>query len=312
MKIVRMAAPLSLLVFLAACGGGDKGGAATAGDAGKGAVQIDGSSTVYPVTEAVAEQFRSDSGKDVRVTVGVSGTGGGFKRFCAGETDISDASRPIDEKESALCKQNGVESIELPIGYDGIAVVVNPANRSLDCVTTAELKKVWEPDSKVHRWSDVRAGLPAYDIKLYAPSTAHGTFDYFTEAINGKAKASRADYNAADDYNVLVQGVAGDQNGLGYFGFAYYAQNKDKLKLVGVNSGSGCIKPEPKTIGDGTYKPLSRPIFIYVKKAALAKPEVASFVRYYMRNANILVPQVGYVPLGEAKYDANLQLIAGK
>ncbi len=311
MKIVRMAAQLSLLGVLAACGGDKAGDAAGKTDAGKGAVQIDGSSTVYPVTEAVAEQFRSDSGKDVRVTVGVSGTGGGFKRFCAGETDISDASRPIDEKETALCKQNGVEAIEMPIGYDGIAVVVNPASK-LECVTTAELKKIWEPDSKVKKWSDVRAGLPAQDIKLYAPSTAHGTFDYFTEVINGKTKASRADYNAADDYNVLVQGVSGDQNGLAYFGYAYYAQNKDKLKLLGVNSGTGCLKPEPKTIGDGTYKPLSRPIFIYVKKASLAKPEVGSFVRYYMNNAKSLVPQVGYVPLADDKYQANLALAAGK
>ncbi len=298
---------LSLLfgvtAVVAACGGGRPDSRLS------GSISVDGSSTVYPITEAMAEEFGIAHDGAVRVTVGLSGTGGGFKRFCAGETDISNGSRTIKESEQQLCAQNNVEYIEIPVAYDGLSVAVNPQNNFVQCLTVAELKKMWEPGSTVRRWSDVRAGFPNTEIKLYGPGTSSGTFDYFTEEIVGEAGASRADYTASEDDNVLVQGVNGGANALGYFGFAYYQENTDKLKLVAVDAGEGCIAPSAETIKNGTYKPLSRPLFIYVSRSALQRPEVRAFVQFYLNNAIELVPQVGYVPLDSARYQEQLSKI---
>jgi phosphate transport system substrate-binding protein len=272
----------------------------------KGTVRVDGSSTVYPITEAVAEEFGAVQPR-VRVTVGISGTGGGFKRFCVGETDINDASRPIKGKEIDKAKENGVEFIELPIAFDGISVVVSPKNDFVDHLTTEELKKIWQPGSTVQSWADVRPGWPDKPINLYGPGTDSGTFDYFTEAINGKSQACRADFTASEDDNVLVQGVSGDEGSLGFFGFAYYVENTERLKLVPIDGGAGPIAPSPTTINDGTYAPLSRPVFIYVSKAAVERPEVQAFVDFYLENAATLSAEVGYVGLSEELYE-----IAGK
>jgi phosphate transport system substrate-binding protein len=257
-------------------------------------VRVDGSSTVFPITEAVAEEFAKVR-KDVRVTVGISGTGGGFKRFAAGELDVADASRPIKQKEIDACLAGGVAFIELPVAYDGLSIVVNPKNTWVDHLTVAELKRIWEPGSQVTKWSDVRAGWPDRAIKLYGPGADSGTFDYFTEAIVGTARASRSDYQASEDDNTLVMGVAGDQDGLGYFGFAYFEENAERLELVPVDGGSGPVLPSIETIKTGTYAPLSRPLFIYVRKSA--RPEVKEFVQFYLDNAPELAGEVGYVPL---------------
>jgi len=273
-----------------------------------GAIQIDGSSTVFPVSEAVGEEFQKVN-PEVRVTVGVSGTGGGFKRFTVGETDISDASRPIKDSEAAAAKEKGIEYIELPVAYDGLSVIVNKDNDWVDKLTVEELKKIWEPDSKITKWNQIRPNWPDKEIKLYGPGTDSGTFDYFTEEINGKAQASRSDYNASEDDNVLVQGMEGDRYSLGYFGYAYYVENKDKLKVVPIDAGKGAIAPSEQTINDGTYSPLSRPIFIYVNKTALKRPEVYEFVKYYVTEAPKLVPEVGYVALPEKMYKDGLSLV---
>ena len=273
-----------------------------------GAVRIDGSSTVFPVTEAVAEEFQIEN-RGVRVTVGISGTGGGFKKFCAGETDISDASRPIKKSELELCRSNGVEPVQVTVAYDGLAVLVNPRNDFVACMTVAELKRIWEPGSSVTKWSDVQPGWPAEEIKLYGPGTDSGTFDYFTGAIVGEEDASRPDFTASEDDNVLVQGIAGDHYALGYFGYAYYAENTDKLKLVAIDDGAGCVAPSPETVQNGQYEPLSRPLFIYLKRSALERPEVSAFVKYYLHNASLLVPQVGYVALDESAYSATLSAL---
>jgi phosphate transport system substrate-binding protein len=268
----------------------------------QGAVRIDGSSTVYPITEAVAEEFQRTE-PDVQITVGIAGTGGGFKRFGAGETDISNASRPIDPTEAELAATNGIGFIELPVAFDGLSVLVNPANDFVTSLTVEELKRLWEPESKVRRWSDVRSGWPSRDIHFYGAGTDSGTFDYFTEAINGRAKAMRSDFNASEDDNVLVQGIAGDHDALGFFGYAYYAENKARLKLVAVDAGHGPVQPSPETIRDGTYQPLSRPVFIYVSAKAAERPEVAAFVRFYLDQATTLVTEVGYIPLPDAIYE---------
>lgn len=268
-------------------------------------IKIDGSSTVYPITEAVAEEFQRSKG--VKVTVGESGTGGGFKKFCRGETDISDASRPISQKEIDACKEGGVQFIELPIAYDALTVVVNSKNDWVKQITVAELKKIWEPGSKVKNWKEVNPTYPDKAINLYGPGTASGTFDYFTEAVNGKAKASRTDYTPSEDDNVLVQGVAGNVGGMAYFGMAYYQENTDKLKAVPVIAKEGAkpVLPSEATVMDGTYQPLSRPLFIYVNATAAAfKPEVKAFVTYYLENAPELVKEVKYVPLPKADYEA--------
>lgn len=268
-------------------------------------IKIDGSSTVYPITEAVAEEFQRAKG--IKVTVGESGTGGGFKKFCRGETDISDASRPISQKEIDACKEAGVQYIELPIAYDALTIVVNAKNDWVSQITVAELKKIWEPGSSVKTWKQVNATYPDKPLNLFGPGTASGTFDYFTEAINGKSKASRTDYTPSEDDNVLVQGVAGNVGGMAYFGLAYYLENTDKLKAVPVigKNSTKAVLPSAETVMDGSYQPLARPLFIYVNATAAAfKPEVKAFVNYYLENAPTLVKEVKYVPLPAADYAA--------
>jgi len=280
-------------------------------------VQIDGSSTVYPITEAVAEEFQKAKKGAVKVTVGISGTGGGFKKFCRGETDISDASRPISKKEMAACKEAGIKYVELPVAFDALTVVVNPKNDWLNNgITVEELKKMWEPTAqgKVLKWSDVNPKWPNEKLVLFGPGADSGTFDYFTDAINGKEKASRGDFTASEDDNVLVQGVSRDRHALGYFGLAYYAENKDKLKALPIiNKGaSKGVMPSLETTMNGTYQPLSRPIFIYVSEKSMAKPEVQEFVQFYLKNATALVKEVGYVPLTKQHYDLALKNFNGK
>jgi phosphate transport system substrate-binding protein len=272
-------------------------------------IQIDGSSTVFPVTEAVAEEFQKAKKGKVKVTVGISGTGGGFKKFCRGETDISDASRPILKQEMEACKGSGVEYYELPVAYDALTVMVNPKNDWAGSMTVAELKKIWEPaaQGKVTNWNQVRPNWPSAPLKLFGAGADSGTFDYFTEAIVGKAKSSRGDFTASEDDNVLVQGIANDRNALGYFGFAYYIENQKKLKAVAVDGGKGPVAPSPKTVEDGTYQPLSRPIFIYVSKKRMDKPQLKEFVEFYLKNAANLVKQVKYVPLPANAYSLGLE-----
>jgi phosphate transport system substrate-binding protein len=267
-------------------------------------IKIDGSSTVYPITEAVAEEFQKAKRGTVKVTVGISGTGGGFKKFSRGDTDISDASRPIVKKEMDACKEAGIEYIELPVAYDGIAVMVNPRNNWVTSMTPADLKKIWEPaaEGKVTRWNQVNPKWPDVPLKLYGPGVDSGTFDYFTEAIVGKSRASRGDFTASEDDNVLVQGIATDRGALGFFGYAYYAENTDKLKIVPIDAGKGLVTPSENTIMGGTYEPLSRPIFIYVNKKAAERPEVKEFVEFYLKHAPKLVKQVKYVPLPDRAY----------
>lgn len=287
----------AVLVLGVACGPGARGGGG-GGDL-SGAVNIDGSSTVFPITQAVAEEWGAVQ-PDVQISVGVSGTGGGFEKFCRGETDISNASRPIDpEEEAPVCEENGVEYLELPVAMDGLSVVANPENDFVDCLTVEELKTIWEPGSEVDTWSEVRDGFPDQPVALYGPGTDSGTFDYFTDAIVGEEGASRSDYTASEDDNVLVQGVAGDANALGYFGFAYFEQNQDKVRAVAVDGGDGCVEPTRETIVSGEYAPLSRPIFIYVGKDAARRPEVSAFVDFYLESVQDLVPSVGYVALPE-------------
>jgi len=267
----------------------------------RGTVSLDGSSTVFPISEAVAEEFGGVQPR-VRVTVGVSGTGGGFKKFIAGETDINDASRPIKSKEILKAKESGVEFIELPVAFDGLSVVVNRGNYWVDHLTTAELEKIWQPGSTVKMWSDVRSTWPQQPVRLYGPGTDSGTFDYFTETINGKSGASRPDYTASEDDNALVQGISGDVNAMGYFGYAYFVANQDKLKLVAIDGGKGPVAPSLKTINNGEYAPLSRPIFIYVRSIALDRPEVKALTQFYIENAAVLATEVGYIPLPDKVY----------
>jgi phosphate transport system substrate-binding protein len=273
-----------------------------------GTIEIDGSSTVYPITAAVAEEFQNLN-PDVRVNVGISGTGGGFKRFTVGEIEISDASRPIKSSEAQTAQQNGIEYIEFRVALDGLSVVVNPDNAWVDYMTVQELNMTWRPGSTVTKWNDIRSSWPDEPIHLYGPGTDSGTFDYFTEVIVGKEDASRPDYTASEDDNILVQGIAGDTYALGYFGYAYYAENTDKLKIVPIDSGSGPVTPTDQTINSGQYTPLSRPLFIYVNKESLERAEVKAFVRFYMENGEQLVAEVGYTPLPTSVYQENLSVI---
>jgi phosphate transport system substrate-binding protein len=272
-------------------------------------IQIDGSSTVFPITEAVSEEFQKAKKGAVKVTVGIAGTGGGFKKFCRGETDISDASRPILKSEMEICKQSGVQYIELPVAYDALTVMVNPKNDWVKSLTIADLKKMWEPSAqgKVTKWNQIRPEWPNSPLKLFGPGADSGTFDYFTEAIVGKAKSSRGDFTASEDDNVLVQGIANDRNALGYFGFAYYIENQNKLKAVGIDNGKGAVSPSAKTVEDGSYQPLARPIFIYVSKKSLDKPEVKEYVEFYLKNAPKLVKDVKYVALPQNAYTMGLE-----
>ena len=279
-------------------------------------VKIDGSSTVFPVTEAVAEDFQKAKKQQVKVTVGISGTGGGFKKFCRGETDISNASRPILKAEMADCAKAGVEYFELPVAFDALTVVINPKNTFIKQLTIAEMKKMWEPASqgKVTRWNQVNPQWPDAPMKLFGPGADSGTFDYFTEAVVGKSKSSRGDFTASEDDNVLVQGVSRDVNGLGYFGYAYYIENKDKLKAVPiVNEKGQAVEPSMEAVLKGSYSPLARPIFIYVNAKSLAKPEVKEFVEYYMKEGAKLAKEVKYVPLPDVAYTTGWQhVVKGK
>ncbi|GMV54315.1 MAG: phosphate ABC transporter substrate-binding protein [Betaproteobacteria bacterium] len=268
-------------------------------------IKIDGSSTVFPITEAVSEDFQKLKKGSVRVTVGISGTGGGFKKFCRGEIDISDASRPILAKEMADCRAAGIKYIELPIAFDALTVVANPKNAFLNAITIAELKRMWEPaaQGKITKWNQVNPAWPDQALKLFGPGADSGTFDYFTEAVMGKSKSSRGDFTASEDDNVLVQGVARDVGALGYFGYAYYVENKDKLRSVPVvNSAGKAVEPSLENVINGSYEPLSRPIFIYVNAKSADKPEIKEFVEYYLKNGGKLAKEVKYVPLSESDY----------
>ena len=282
----------------------------------EGDISIDGSSTVFPITEAMAEEFSILADGDVRVTVGVSGTGGGFKRFCAGETDISDASRPVKDSEVELCAESGIEFIEIPVAFDGLTIVLNPDNDWVDHLTVAELNHIFRPDDYATSWADVREGFPDIEITLYAPGADSGTFDYFTEAINGDGGVHRSDNTTfSEDDNVLVLGVSSDRGGIGYFGFSYYANNADRLKAVPVlNSAGDAILPSTDTINDGSYNPLSRPLLIYVSVSSLERPEVAAFVEYYLTDGVWLVdtPEVGYVQLPANIYAAALERVEAR
>ena len=312
----RHIASLVLLAgTLAACGPSaqDARTAGSGGGSGPSLISIDGSSTVFPISEAIAEEFqKADS--NTRVTVGISGTGGGFQKFCRGEIDIADASRPISATEVAACGKSGVGYIELPVAYDGIAIAVNPKNTWANHITVAELKTLWGPDAqgKVTRWNQVRKDWPNREIHLYGAGVDSGTYDYFTEVITGKAKSSRGDFTSSEDDNVLVQGIGNDELALGFLPFAYFEENAAKLKVVPVDDGKGGgpMTPTPETIEKGTYRPLSRPVFIYVTKKAAARPEVQRFVDFFLKNADTLVREVNYVSLGAASYTASVEKFA--
>ncbi|MEX0648194.1 MAG: PstS family phosphate ABC transporter substrate-binding protein [Balneolaceae bacterium] len=290
-------------LFFTSCGSGDG-----ADDQLSGEVRIDGSSTVYPITEAVAEEFRFQA-PGVRVTVGVSGSGGGFQKFLRGETDINNASREIKDSEVELAERNGVEYIQLSVAYDGLAVLINPENDWVDYFTVEELQKIWEPEAQqnITRWNQVREEWPDEELRLFGPGVASGTYDYFTEAIVGESGSSRGDFTASEDDNVLVQGIATDQYGLGFFGLAYYEENRDRLKLVGVDNGEGPVEPSMETVSDGTYEPLSRPIFIYISKEAAQREVVREFVTFYLEHAPQLVQEIGYVPMPESAYEEEIE-----
>ncbi len=267
-----------------------------------GTIEIDGSSTVFPITQAVAEEFIALH-PDMRMPVGVSGTGGGFKRFTVGETAISNASRPIKNKEDAAAKKNGISYTELTVAYDGISIIVNPDNDWVECLTVDQLNKIWNPDNPANNWNEVDSSFPDAKLSLYGPGTDSGTFDYFTSEINGDEGVSRADYVASEDDNVLVMGVNGDKNSLGYFGYSYYIENKDKLKIVKIDGGAGCVEPSMDTIADGSYAPLSRSVFIYLNNSEYdSKPELQAFIKFYLTEGYQYVSEVGYVPIGEDNY----------
>lgn len=295
----------SLAALVSACG--DSGSSETQA-AGRlsGTVSIDGSSTVFPITEAVAEEYRGVQ-PDVRVTVGVSGTGGGFKKFIAGETDISDASRYIKGKEQTGCADASIDYVELPVAYDGLAVVVHKDNDFATTMTVPELRAMWAADSASKKWSDIRADWPDREFNLYAPGQDSGTFDYFTEVVNGKSGNCRPDATFSEDDNVLVRGVAGDPDGIAFFGLAYYVENQDKLGVVAIDGGSGPVTPSMETVENATYTPLSRPLFIYARVKATERPEVDSFIRFYLENARTLAGEVGYVPFPQEIYDGLMQ-----
>ncbi|MDO6389297.1 PstS family phosphate ABC transporter substrate-binding protein [Pontibacter sp. BT731] len=286
------------------CGGNTQEG----GSDMSGSIAIDGSSTVYPVTEAVAEEYRAEA-PDVKVTVGVSGTGGGMKKFSRGEIDIVNASRSINDSEAQTAKENGISYVQLSVAYDGLTVVVHPSNDWAKDITVAELKKMWEPEAQgtIKRWNQIRPEWPDKEIHLYGAGVESGTYDYFTEAIVGKSHSSRGDYTASEDDNVLVQGVSTDPLALGFFGYAYYEENKQKLKAVPVDNGAGPILPSLETVKDGSYAPLSRALFLYVSSKAVVRPEVVDFINFYLENAGELAQEVGYIALPDNVYNEQKQ-----
>ena len=274
--------------------------------AGTGTIEIDGSSTVFPITQAAAEEFIAMH-PDMRIPVGVSGTGGGFKRFTSGETAISNASRSIKDNEVKAANENGISYTELTVAYDGISVIVNIDNDWLECLTVDQLNNMWNPDNPVMRWNEIDPSFPDAKLSLYGPGTDSGTFDYVTDVINGDEGVSRADYVASEDDNVLVLGISGDKNSLGYFGYSYYIENKDKLKIVKIDDGSGCVEPSIDTIADGSYSPLSRPVFIYLNNDEYnSKPELSAFIEFFLTEGSQYVSEVGYVPIGADNYAKEL------
>ncbi len=289
-----------LSCVISACAGSDSDSSGKSNE-----ILIDGSSTVFPISQAVAEEFRKGR-EEVQIPVGISGTGGGFKRFVNGETDVSNASRRIKASEKELAVQNGVSFTEFVVSYDGLSVVINKSNDFADCLTTQELKMIWEPGSQISNWNQVRSNFPDKPLRLYGPDTDSGTFDYFTAEINGEEDASRSDYTASSDDNVLVQGVSGDQGAMGYFGYAYFVENASLLKVLSVDDGAGCVEPSIETINDGSYMPLSREMYIYVNDSSMERPEVRDFIEFYMNNAGELAEEVGYVGLSEADYQSQL------
>ena len=295
---MRRLALLLLAVLLAGCGGDRAGssGEGTADSSLSGRIQLDGSSTVAPYATAAAEGFQGEN-SGVQITVGVSGTGGGFERFCRGETDISDASRKIEDDEVQACKAKGIDDVEVQVANDALTVVVNPENDWVDCLTVAQLETIWDRGSKVESWKDVDPSYPDVELKLYGPGTDSGTFDYFTKEINGEEGRSRSDYSASEDDNVIVQGVAGDKGALGYFGLSYYEQNTDKLKAIAIDGGSGCVEPSVTNAQSGKYAPLSRPLFMYVNAKALERPEVKAFLQYVLDHEREIAQQAQFVPL---------------
>ena len=294
---------ISLAIVAISCGEKKEKKATSETNVLEGTIKVDGSSTVFPITEAVAEEFRSAQPK-VKVTIGVSGTGGGFKKFSRGETNLSNASRPIKDKEKAACAENNINYLELEVAYDGLAVLVNPENDWVDNFTVEELKKIWEPAAQgvIMKWNQIRPEWPNEEIHLFGPGVASGTYDYFTEAVVGKSGSSRGDFTASEDDHVFVQGIAGDKYSLGFFGLAYYSENKDKLTLIGVNNGEEVVKPTLETVSNGTYRPLSRPLFIYVNSTSVKSPQVVEFVNFYIDNAAELSEDVGYIPLPSELY----------
>jgi phosphate transport system substrate-binding protein len=302
-----MLRPMALAVafaWLAGCNRAPSSGAADSAAS----IKIDGSSTVFPIAEAVAEEFMT-AGHRVRVTVGLSGTGGGFKKLCRGEIQISNASRPILAEEMEKCRAAGIEYLELPVAFDAITVVVNPQNTWVKTVTVHDLKKIWEPGAqgKLTRWNQIRPDWPDLPLMLFGPGADSGTFDYFTEAITGKAKSSRGDYTASEDDNVLVQGVESNKNALGYFGYAYYASHRDRMRAVPIERETGAVAPSLETVANGQYQPLSRPLFIYVNAAAARQPEVRKFIEFYLNEGRALTQEVGFVPLPETASRAALK-----
>ena len=279
----------------------------------QGAIKMDGSSTVFPVAEALAEEYQISKRGKTRVTVGIAGTGGGFKKFCRGETDMSNASRPILKEEMEACRAAGIKYLEIPVAFDALTVVVNPQNTWVKTLTVADLKKMWEPTAqgRITTWKQVRAEWPAERLMLFGPGADSGTFDYFTEAVNGKAKASRGDYTASEDDNTLVQGVENNKSAIGYFGFAYYAAHKDKMRAVPIDGGKGPVAPSLEAVTKGTYNPLSRPLFVYVKEASLKRSEVKEFVKFMLTEGSALVAEVGYLPLPEKAYQLAWQHVEG-
>jgi phosphate transport system substrate-binding protein len=290
---------LAIGLLAAACGGGNNdGGSADGGSQLSGTINIDGSSTVAPLSEAAAELFQEQN-SGVRVTVGTSGTGGGFEKFCAGETDISDASRAIEDDEQQACESKGIKYEEVQVANDGLSVVVNNQNTWANCLTTAQLKTIWDKGSKVNNWNQVDPSFPNEPLKLFGAGTDSGTFDYFTNAINGEEGRSRSDYSATEDDNVTVTGVSGTKGGLGYFGLSYLQENQGKIKGVQVDGGKGCVAPSTETVQDGSYTPLSRPLFIYPSDKALERPEVKAFLDFYVNNYQKIAEEALFVPLTE-------------